>query len=118
MSQLPNFVTIFLMSRNLQRGKKSAPFDISTRYELALVPLENFASTKAARWQHWMQNDLPQFELVLDCLSSKNTLGIVLKILDSSFRISVDIHQFYINLPREKFTSISHHSKMMLESVR
>ena len=66
---------------------------------------------------YWMQNNVPQFEPVLDCLFS--TLGIV----DWSFRISWGLVCSVCILPgqtfpREKFASCSHHAKMVFESVR
>ena len=59
--------------------KFPVPFGTSTRYESAPVPLAVKSFKMACRSEsfestlHWMQNKLPQFEPVLDCLFS--TLG-------------------------------------------
>ena len=67
---------------------------------------------------HGMQNNVPQFEPVLDCLFSPRSDLIVCKIVDWSFRISWGLVRSVCILPghtfpREKFASCSHHAKMV-----
>ena len=79
---------------------------------------ESFESTL-----HWMQNNLPQLEPVLDCLYSASgsdfleNCGLVvpnfLRFSSLCFGM-LPGHTF----PREKFGSCSHHAKMVFESVR
>ena len=61
---------------------------------------------------HWMQNDLPQFDSVLDCLFSSKTLG-----FDFLENCGPVVPNFlWVNspglhsLPREKFVTFSHHT--------
>ena len=71
---------------------------------------ESFESTL-----HWMQNNLPQFEPVLDCLFSTSGSDFLDWIVDfSGLNCILPGHTF----PREKFASCSHHAKMVFESVR
>ena len=79
---------------------------------------ESFESTL-----HWMQNNLPQFEPVLDCLFS--TLGS--DFLENCGLVVPNFLRFSSlcfgmlpghTFPREKFASCSHHAKMVFESVR
>ena len=66
-----------------------------------------------------MQNDLRQFEPVLDCLSSTETIGsdflqnCELFVPNFVWDSSPSLH----TLPGEKFASFSHHTKMAFESV-
>ena len=55
--------------------KFPVPFGISNRYESAPGPsaVKNHKMAASLSSLHWMQNNLPQFEPVLDCLFS--TLG-------------------------------------------
>ena len=90
----------------------------------ALVSLVvNFASTKAKdsgeSTLHWMQNDLPQFEPVLDCQSSTKAIGFDFsgKLWPGRFEFPVDqFAHFAYSLARK--VGFFHHTKMMFESVR
>ena len=72
-----NFQKFVLKIWNFQ--KFPVPFGISTWYETAPVPVAEKLQDGGESFKlalHWMQNDLPQFEPVLDCLFSTKKVRI------------------------------------------